>query len=398
MGYTEKISDLLTDDVIFLLKTIENNGYEARIVGGSVRNLLLEIPISDVDIATTALPNEIIKIFEKKDVKVIPSGVNHGTVTVVYNKKGYEITTLREDIETFGRKAKVSFSKSFETDSNRRDFTINALYMDRNGKIYDYHNGISDITEKKVRFIGDCRTRITEDYLRILRYFRFVAYYGEFKFDREYLAVIYDLKRNILTLSSERILSELLKILELDHSYKIVPYMLPILDELFSIKCDPLKLCINIKLSAIEKLCLLLKFSECDFGELIKRYKFSKKIKRLLLLEGNFHASINVAKKYLKKIHKNDRKFFVIWFVIRGIISNEISKIEATKIQNKLMNFISSEYVDFNFCASDIAEYNLSESNLQKIMMQTKAVWISSNKNFSVKDCKKIAENFIKSL
>lgn len=398
MGYKEKISDLLTADVIFLLKTIENSGYEARVVGGAVRNLLFEMPISDIDIATTALPEEIIKIFKRKDVKVIPSGLTHGTVTVVYNKKGYEITTLREDIETFGRKAKVSFSKSFETDSNRRDFTINALYMDKNGEIYDYHDGIYDIAAKRIRFIGDCRTRIIEDYLRILRYFRFVAYYGEFKFDKEYLSVIYDLKKNILTLSSERILSELLEILELDHSYKIIPYMLPILDELFSIKCNPLEYCIKIKLSAIEKLCLLLKFSECDFDELLKRYKFSKRIKRLLQLEGDFHASINVAKKHLKQIHKNDRKFFVIWFVIRGIISNGISKIEATKIQNELMDFINSEYVDFNFRASDIAEYNLSESNLQKIMMKTKAVWISSDKNFSVKDCKKIAENFIKTL
>lgn len=397
MGYKEKISDLLTDDVIFLLQTIENSGYEARIVGGAIRNLLLGAPISDIDLATTALPNEITEIFERKGIQVIPTGVDYGTITVVYNEKGYEITTLREDIQTFGRKAKVSFSKSFETDSNRRDFTINALYMDKNGEIYDYHGGISDIAAKNVRFIGDCRTRITEDYLRILRYFRFVAYYGDFKCDKAYLSVINDMKENVSELSSERILSELLKTLELENAYKIIPDMQPILGELFSVKCNPLEFCIDTELSAIEKLCLLLKFSECDLDELIKRYKFSKQIKRLLQLKGDFHTSIKAAKKYLKQIHKSDRRFFVTCFVVRGIIAEKISKAEATKIQNELTGFINSEYVDFNFRASDLAEYNLSESDLQQIMMRTKAVWLSSDKDFSVKDCKKIAENFIES-
>lgn len=394
MGYKEKISNLLTDDVIFLLKAIENSGYEARIVGGAVRNLLLESPISDIDLATTALPNEITEIFEKKAVKVIPTGVDHGTVTVVYNGKGYEITTLREDIQTFGRKAKVSFSESFETDSNRRDFTINALYMDKNGEIYDYHEGISDIAAKKVRFIGDCRTRIIEDYLRILRYFRFVAYYGEFKCDKAYLSVIYNMKGNVSKLSSERVLNELLKILSLKNAYKIIPDMLPILDELFSVKYNPLKLCIDTELSSIEKLSLLIKFSECSFDDLIKRYKFSKQIKRLLQLKGDFYEP--AAKRYLKKIRKIDRKFFVTWFVVKGIITEKISKENATKIQNELTDFINSGYADFNFRASDLAEYNLSKRDLQKVMMQTKVIWISSDKNFSVKDCKKIAENFIK--
>lgn len=398
MGYKEKISDLLKDDVISILDIIENNGYKARIVGGAVRNLLFGAPISDIDIATTALPNEIIKIFERENIKVVSSGIDHGTVTVVYNRKRYEITTLREDIETFGRKAKVSFSKSFKIDSNRRDFTINALYMDRNGKIYDYNDGISDIAAQKVRFIGNCRIRICEDYLRILRYFRFVAYYGAFKCDKEYLDAIYDLKKNISLISSERILSELLKILDLKDAYKIIIYMQPTLDELFSVKCNPLEVCTDIKLSNIEKLCLLLKFSERNLDELINHYKFSKQIKRLLRLQDNFCFSIEAVKKHLKQINKNDRKFFVTWLVVKEIILKRISKTNAESIKNELIEFINSEYVDFYFRASELTKYNLSESNLRKIMMQTKAFWISSDKNLSVKDCKKIAKNFIKLL
>lgn len=397
MGSLEKISELLSDDVIFMLELIEDSGYEARIVGGAVRNMLLGTEFSDVDIATTALPSDIMEIFANSGVKVIPSGIDHGTVTIVRNGKNYEITTLREDVESFGRKAKVSFNKSFETDSKRRDFTINALYMDKTGKIYDYHNGISDIALKKVRFIGDPKTRISEDYLRILRYFRFVAYYGDFNCDKEYLSTICDLKKNLSKISSERIFSELLKILNLKNAYKIIPNMIPILDELFLVRKDPLKFVADIDLSSAEKLCLLLKFSTLSADELIERHKFPKRIKRLLRLKEDFQLETKNPRKYLKQIRKEDRKFFIVWLFVDARLSKRISEQRAKNLLNELNSFCRSEYIDFNFRASDLTKYNLPEDKLKRTMAYTKRVWISSDKELSAEDCKKIAKDFIQS-
>ncbi|MDR2794883.1 MAG: hypothetical protein LBB12_03840, partial [Holosporaceae bacterium] len=139
----------LTNDVLSILHRIESHNAEARLVGGAVRNYLMGIAISDIDIATTASPAEIINIFSDIDgVNVVPTGVDYGTITLIHNEKHYEITTLRSDIETFGRKARVKFTKSFALDSQRRDFTINAIYMDKNRRIFDYHNGLNDIAEK----------------------------------------------------------------------------------------------------------------------------------------------------------------------------------------------------------------------------------------------------------
>ena len=129
----------------------------------------------DVDLATTLKPNEIIEILKKKKVKVIKSGFSHGTVIAILNKEKFEITTLRKDIKTDGRHAKVKFTKDWIVDSNRRDFTVNAMSCDFNGNLYDYHNGLKDLKEGRIKFIGDSKKRIKEDFLRILRYFRFLS-------------------------------------------------------------------------------------------------------------------------------------------------------------------------------------------------------------------------------
>ena len=403
MGYQEKISDLLTEDVIFILNRIENAGYEARIVGGAVRNLLMGINISDVDIATTALPNEIKMIFGESGTKIVPSGINYGTVTIIYHDIPYEITTLRRDIKNLGRKAIVEFTKSFEVDSERRDFTMNAIYMNKNGHMYDFHGGIDDIYMKKVRFIGNPSTRISEDFLRILRYFRFVSYYGNFECDAEYLSIIYSVKEKIHLLSYERIQNELLKIFELSDAYRIIPAMRPVLDELFALNQNPLEIAVElgIDLSSIEKFCLLLKFSSLfpslNAKELNNRYKFPKRMKRLLALhfDINTRRYENTAKIYLKKIREEDRLFFVNWLAVKLCIENKVSKKQILKIREKLFNFCNSEYVDFYFRASDLVNYNLSKEKIKEVMKYTKSIWISSEKDLSVKNCKKIAENFI---
>ena len=162
-----------------LLAVLDRDGEEARVVGGAVRNALLGLPHGDIDIATTALPAEVTRRAEAAGFKAVPTGFDHGTVTVVIEGRPFEVTTLREDVETFGRHATVKFGRDWKRDAQRRDFTMNGLSLSPDGEVHDHVGGVADLEARRVRFIGDAATRIAEDYLRILRFFRFHAYYGE---------------------------------------------------------------------------------------------------------------------------------------------------------------------------------------------------------------------------
>jgi poly(A) polymerase len=196
-----------------LLAVLSSEGDQALIVGGAVRNSLMGYPIGDVDIATTVRPEKVIARAGLAGMRAIPTGFAHGTVTVVADAQSYEVTTLREDIETDGRHATVIFGNDFKKDAARRDFTMNALYADNSGFIHDYVGGLEDILYRRVKFIGDAKTRIQEDYLRILRFFRFSADYSEGKLDPDGLAAIIEEKQGLETLSAERLKNELLKLL-----------------------------------------------------------------------------------------------------------------------------------------------------------------------------------------
>jgi poly(A) polymerase len=150
-----------------LLAVLGRDGEEARVVGGAVRNTVLGEPHGDIDIATTALPEEVIRRVEAAGFKAVPTGIEHGTVTVITNGHPFEVTTLREDVETFGRHAKVAFGRDWRRDAERRDFTMNALSVAADGTLYDYVGGLADLEARRVRFIGDARTRIAEDSLRL---------------------------------------------------------------------------------------------------------------------------------------------------------------------------------------------------------------------------------------
>jgi poly(A) polymerase len=196
-----------------VLKLLNGGGEEARVVGGAVRNALLDVPIGDIDIATTALPEEVVRRAKEAGIKSVPTGIEHGTVTLVAEGQPFEVTTLREDTETFGRKARVSFGRDWVGDARRRDFTINALSAGADGVVHDYTGGLDDIAARRVRFIGVPQERIEEDYLRILRFFRIHAAFGEGEIDREgYLACING-RAGLATLSAERIRMEMLKLL-----------------------------------------------------------------------------------------------------------------------------------------------------------------------------------------
>src|SRR5689334_5560160 len=196
-----------------VLALLNGEGEEARVVGGAVRNALLGVPIGDTDIATTAVPTEVIRRAKAASIKSVPTGIEHGTVTLVLDGHPIEVTTLREDTETFGRKAKVAFGCDWVADAERRDFTINALSVSLDGIVYDYVGGLEDIAIRRVRFIGDAAQRIAEDYLRILRFFRFHSAFGVGEPEREgYLACIAG-RAGLATLSAERVRMEMLKLL-----------------------------------------------------------------------------------------------------------------------------------------------------------------------------------------
>lgn len=196
-----------------LLEAFNNHGEETRIVGGAVRNALLGRPVTEVDCATTMLPDAMVKRAHDAGFKPVPTGIEHGTVTVVVDGEPFEVTTLREDVETNGRYAVVHFGRDFVRDARRRDFTINALSLGLDGKLHDYTDGVADLKERRVRFIGDAHKRIREDYLRIMRFFRFHAEYAECEPDAEGLEASGIERQGLAILSKERIRHELLKLL-----------------------------------------------------------------------------------------------------------------------------------------------------------------------------------------
>ena len=198
-----------------VLALLNGDGEEARVVGGAVRNALLKIPTVDIDldIATTALPAEVIRRAKAAGIKSVPTGIEHGTVTLVVDATPFEVTTLRQDTETFGRKAKVAFGRDWVADAQRRDFTINGLSVDAGGVVHDHVGGLADIAARRVRFIGDPDQRIAEDYLRILRFFRIHAAFGAGEPDRaSYLACIAG-RAGLAALSAERVRMEMLKLM-----------------------------------------------------------------------------------------------------------------------------------------------------------------------------------------
>jgi poly(A) polymerase len=196
-----------------VMRAITLAGGEVRVAGGAVRNSLLGEPISDIDLATTMLPQDVMCACKAAGFGVHPTGIDHGTITVVNNGQPFEVTTLRLDVETDGRRAVVAFTDDWNADAQRRDFTINAMYCDAAGKIFDFTGGYEDLLRRRVRFVGVASERIKEDYLRILRFFRFHARYGKAAPDKASLAACVKLKSGLKKISAERVRQEMCKLL-----------------------------------------------------------------------------------------------------------------------------------------------------------------------------------------
>ncbi len=198
-----------------LFDLFEKEEATLRLVGGSVRDGLLGLPVNDIDLAVDRDPHWVMTLLKKNHIKVIPTGIDHGTVTAVLDKRPYQITTLRVDVKTFGRKAEVAFTEDWVQDALRRDFTMNAIYADKHGQLFDPVGGVEDLKARRVQFIGDAKQRIQEDYLRILRFFRFSARFGQEPYNAEGMKACAHYASHLPHLARERVTEEFLKLLEL---------------------------------------------------------------------------------------------------------------------------------------------------------------------------------------
>lgn len=278
-----------------ILKALDAVGGMTRYVGGAVRDDLLGLPVSDIDFATRLRPDEVIARLEKAHIKAVPTGIDHGTVTAVADGQPAEITSLRADVSTDGRRATVAFTDDWMADASRRDFTINALYADPlDGEVHDYFGGLDDLEARRVRFIGDPLVRIAEDHLRILRFFRFHARFGGGEPDRAALDACAARANDLMALSRERIADELLKLLALPDPAATVALMIeqgilrPVLPEIGS--ADRLKRLIATESAAgvapdpLRRLAALLPPNPENAEKIAARLKLSNKARKRLAL------------------------------------------------------------------------------------------------------------------
>ncbi len=212
------VQDWMTDPATqAVMAALTTDGQTARFVGGCVRDAVLGRPVKDIDLATPDQPPTVVALLKAAGLKAVATGIDHGTITAVSGGRPFEVTTLRRDVETDGRHATVAFTGDWDADARRRDFTLNALYCDPDGTLYDPTGGLEDLANRKVRFVGDAGTRIAEDYLRILRFFRIFAHFGVGEPDTDALAACTAAADKLDTLSPERVAAELLRLLEAEN-------------------------------------------------------------------------------------------------------------------------------------------------------------------------------------
>jgi poly(A) polymerase len=287
-----------------LLKALDAKQGTARFVGGAVRDLLLGERPGDLDLATIFQPDEVVRRLEAAGIKAVPTGIEHGTVTAVSSGTVIEVTTLRSDVSTDGRRATVAFTDDWKQDAGRRDFTINALYADPyTGELFDYFGGLADLKSRTVRFIGEPLQRIAEDHLRILRYFRFHSRYGHGSPDPHALEACVERANDLMALSRERIADELLKLLALDDPTPTVRLMhergllVPVIPE--AAEVDRLGRLVAAERSAklkpdpLRRLAALLPSDPATADRIGARLKLSNKAKKRLASAANPQLGLN---------------------------------------------------------------------------------------------------------
>ena len=376
---------------------------KVRFVGGCVRKSLCGEHIDDIDLATSLEPNEVKKKLDKNDVKVMDTGISYGTVTAIVNKKKFEITTLRKDVSTDGRHARVEFTRNWEQDASRRDFTINAIYADLDGRILDPLNGALDLQNGRINFIGSPEERIQEDYLRILRYFRFFAQYSETNCDQN---TIQSIKKNIdgiNKISKERIFDELKKILSLKNVYNLFKnnqskeIILNIFPEFkYPERLDKIS---NLDQNLREKydnfliLALLLVDQSNNHEYFCHKYKTSKSIEnRLNNISKNLENLKNkqfYSEENIKKLIYLSDKYYVRDLLLFSICIN--SKIKTLNVERLLDYAEVCKIPKFPISGDYLKKHGYeSGAKLGKVLKSLEEKWIADNFNLDEKVLKKI--------
>ena len=384
----------LPDEVLKLFAIFGEN---IRLVGGSVRDLILEKKVNDYDFACKFLPTKIVEILTKNNIKSIPTGLKYGTITAVINHKNFQITTLRKDENQKGRDCDVNFVEDFYEDAKRRDFTINALYLDSLGQIHDYFNGIDDLENQKVRFILDAKTRIQEDYLRILRFIRFSCNYAQ-ELDKEGLEACLNFKDFLKTLSKERVREEFLKIISSKNSTQIIN----VLNIFKEQKIDEILWSLNLDNKAFEQFLPLEKYIEKTNLKLVKiaiifldlnlniknfnsQFCLTKNEKKFLQNCLNFlkkYQNINIEKIIINEIIVEHSRSFVLNFYIIFYCKNYL-KIPQNYLENIIKYITNLEVPNFLFKTSDLEKVNCPKFKFSSTLKALKIKWAQNNFDLS---------------
>jgi poly(A) polymerase len=392
MFNTNFITKLRDQDSDLLFRTLLQHG-EVRFIGGCVRDAILDIEFTDIDLATTLIPEAVIEILTSNSIKVLPTGISHGTVTAVLNDKQYQITTLRRDVACDGRRAEIIYTDDWQEDAARRDFTINAMSATIDGELFDYFAGLEDLRTRKVRFIGDIRARIQEDYLRILRFYRFSAKYGDSIFDSDICKICMQYCAAINLLSRERIYDEFLKISahsSCDSVFKrlyqdsILAQILPgvrINLEVLSCLCA-----ISIKLSYRADLVTILAALQYESpkldGSLLKMKRDSKLLEALV--EFNYSAYLNIEDS-IKKFHYITGEHFKSFFAMLFAINH---KVVYPQLMVDLFGiYINKERNVFPLSGADLLKLGYKSGvEIGKKLRFLESRWIESDFSLSKQD------------
>ncbi len=389
---TKSLENIKEAQEVFSYLNEDRDEIVVRFVGGCVRKALNGENIDDIDLSTSLHPEEVKKILRKKHIRVIDTGIDHGTVTAILNKKSFEITTLREDIFTDGRHAKVQFTSNWTKDALRRDFTINAIYADINGRIFDPLNGTEDLKNGEIKFIGSTNDRIQEDYLRILRYIRFFAEYSKQVDHKKNIQYIKQNINGLNKVSNERIFAELKKILSLKNINQI--FLDNDLKDIILIIFPQFKYYKRLKkLNNIDKkliksydykliLTLLILDETNDYDFFCYKYRISKEIKeKFINISKNFKNLKNkkfYSKQSIKKfLYLNNKKYLIDILLFSNFINSNNEKFNLKELLDYISNY---KIPKFPISGNDLKKYGYeSGEKLGQKLKFLESKWIEND-------------------